>query len=190
MTLQYLTTEGVKAFCRNMKAVDDYEFLTQAAEFGERFIATRTARIFAVAGATATERTYWTPRGNVLRFHDCTEVTAIGTLATTAYVLEPLNALSWDGEARPYEQATLVSGCWPYSTQGTLTVTAKWGWAAIPERVKHAALIVAKEVVQNRDDVKLGIVDLGDIGAGVARTNSHVRGVINDYRRVEAFGIA
>ena len=67
------------------------------------------------------------------------------TLAPTAYVFEPLNALA-DGEA--VTRIRLNGGTWPSSPYGTpqVEVTAQWGWPAVPSPVKQATLQVAGEL--------------------------------------------
>jgi hypothetical protein len=153
------------------------------------------ARPFAVAGA-ATARVY-VPQGSIVRFHDCTTVTSIAvngsTVATTSYQLEPLNALSWSGQARPYEQARRIDGvCWYvgpyYYGNATVTVTATWGWTAIPDEVKQATLILGKDIAKNRD-VAFGIAAFTEYAAIRVRENSTVAALLADFRRDETLGI-
>jgi hypothetical protein len=151
-------------------------------------------RPFDVAGS-ATARVYVPHRG-IVRFHDCTTVTSIAvngsTVATTSYQLEPLNALSWSGQARPYEQARRVDGiCWyegPYPGKATVTVTATWGWSAIPDEVKSAVLILGKDIAKNRD-VAFGIAAFTEYAAIRVRENSTVAALLADFRRDETLGI-
>jgi hypothetical protein len=151
-------------------------------------------RPFEVAGA-ASARVYVPTRG-IVRFHDCTTVTSIAengsTVATTSYQLEPLNALSWSGQARPYEQARRIDGvCWYegwYPGKATITVTATWGWSAIPDEVKSAVLILGKDIAKNRD-VAFGIAAFTEYAAIRVRENSTVSALLADFRRDETLGI-
>lgn len=187
--MRYLDDQQLKAYAKNFLPTEDDEFIEAAANAAEDMIDQSCQRRFVVA-STSSPRVYQLPYDNVLRFHDCTSVESIAGVDTSSYRLEPLNGLSWAGESRPYEQARLMSGTWPFSTAETIAVTATWGWAAIPARITQAALIAAKEILDNREQVKLGIIGFTDVAGVVARTNPIVRETINHYRRVEAFGIA
>lgn len=193
--MRYLTTEQIKGYCRNELPTDDDEWFEVAGNHAEQFLDTSLKRRIAVAGSTATARVYVPNSWDRLRIHDATEITVVSnngtTISSTEYQLEPLNGMDWSGETRPYDEIVLTSGSWYLDgRRATATVTAQWGWAAIPDRITQAALIVAKEIVVNRDEVKLGLVGFSDVGGVVARTNPIVRDVIRDYQRVEAWGIA
>lgn len=192
--MRYLSTPQVQAYCRNEIPTDDEEWIETAGNYAEQFLDTALKRRIALAESTATARVYVPNSCDRLRIHDATEITVIsnnGTTITSGYQLEPLNGIDWAGEARPYEEIVLTSGAWyTDGRRATATITAKWGWASIPDRIVQAALIVAKEIVTNRDEVKLGLVGFSDVGGVVARTNPIVRDVIKDYARVEAWGVA
>ena len=190
---RYLTVEQIKAYCRNEIPTDDDEFVEAAGDAAEMALDAACQRRFAVAGA-ATARVFIPPCLDALRIHDCTTVTSVvnngSTVLAANYQLEPLNGLTWAGETRPYDQIRLLSGSWSRDgDEATTSITATWGWAAIPDRITQAALILAKEIITNRDEVKLGLVGFSDVGGVVARTNPIVRDTIKDYRRLESFGI-
>lgn len=172
--------------------VDDDDFLEVSRVAAENAVQHACQRPFEVA-SDASDRMY-VPRLDRVRFHDCTSVTSITAndeaVSSDDYQLEPLNGLSWSGQARPYEQARLHSGCW-YSDgeRATITVTATWGWAAIPDEVKAATLIVAKDVVKNKD-VSFGIAAFTEYAAIRVRENPTVGALLHSFRRVEAIGIA
>jgi len=191
--MRYLSQLKIKAYHRNEIPTADDEFIDEGGDGAEDFMDESCKRRFVVA-TSATPRVYAPRSGHILRIHDCTSITSVvnngATVAPADYQLEPLNGLTWSGEARPFEQIRLKSGSWFVDDgEATVTVTAAWGWAAIPARIKHAALIVAKEIITNRDEVKLGLVGFSDVGGVVARTNPIVRDAIRDYRRSETFGI-
>lgn len=193
--MRYLTAELVQAYCRNEITTDDYEWMQIAGDSAEAFIDDALKRRIEVAGVSASARVYRPNTCERLRVHDCTEITSVSNYGAVvpeeSYELLPLNGITWAGEPRPYEEIVLTSGSWvELGPRATVTVTAKWGWAEIPQRILQAALVVAKEYVINRDEVKLGLVGFSDVGGVVARTNPIVRDVIKDYRRVEAIGIA
>lgn len=152
-------------------------------------------RKFFVA-STGSERTYVPERySSVLRIHDCTTVTSVmenGTAVTvgTGYLKEPVQTISWSGEARPYEQLRrLLSPWYSYLGTGTVVVTATWGWLAIPPNVKQAAYIGAKELLDSRE-VKFGIAAISEFGPMRVRENPQVNKLVHPYRRQEAFGLA
>ena len=194
---RYLTVEQVKAYCRSEIPTNDDEFIEAAIDAAEMFLDESCARRFAVAG-TASARVFVPFSHELLRLPDFTSVTSItasgATVSASNYQLEPLNGLTLSGESVPYTTVRLLSGSWHTGAvndkEATVTVTAAWGWAAIPARVTQAALIVSKEIMNNRDEVKLGLVGFSDVGGVTARTNPIVRETINHYRRAEAFGLA
>jgi hypothetical protein len=106
-------------------------------------------------------------------------------LTAGQYQLEPLNALTLAGESVPYTSIRRITGSWNIDPAGEalVSVTASWGWTAIPDRITQAALIIAKEIITNRDEVKLGLVGFSDVGGVTARTNPIVRDTLNHYRR-------
>src|SRR5678816_2373102 len=67
------------------------------------------------------------------------------TFATTLtdYTLEPLNGIQRGRTGFPYRKIRLNSGTFTTSTvrRPTVQVTARWGWAAVPDAVTMAALI-------------------------------------------------
>ena len=192
---RYLTVEQVKAYHRSEIPTDDDEFIEAACDAAEAMLDQECQRRFVVA-TTATLRRYVPTNWERLRIHDCTSVTLISndgsTVAAADYQLEPVNGLTWAGETRPYDQVRILGGgsWWIDGYEATVSVTATWGWAAIPARIEQAALIIAKEIITNRDEVKLGLVGFSDVGGVTARTNPIVRDTIAAYKRVEAFGLA
>ena len=190
------TVEEVKAYARDETSTLNYEFIEQALNAAEAEINNGCARRFVVAGATATARVYAPESHELVRIHDCTEITSVvssgSTVSASSYQLEPLNGLTAAGLAVPYDRIRLLSGSWDTGSsnrrEATITVTAKWGWAAIPAQIKQACLVLAKDVLSNRD-VRFGLVAVTDAAGISARTNSVVRAAIEQHARVEAWGI-
>jgi hypothetical protein len=195
---RYLTVEQLKAYARNELPTEDDEWFDAAIDAAEATLDRECGRYFAVAGDTATTRRYTPESYQLVRIHDAAEVvsvTSAGSLVSAVdYQLEPVNALTIHGETVPYDRVRLLSGAWWIGSgnreEATVSVTARWGWAAIPPRIEQAALIIAKEIITNRDEVKLGLIGFSDVGGVVARTNPIVRETVAHYRRVESFGIA
>lgn len=173
----------------------DEAFIDRALDATDSGIHEFCQRTFTVAAEEASARTYVPTRADVLRIHDCTTVTSVveggATLtANTGYVVEPVQTVSWSGEVRPYTQVRRLGSCW-YMNQGlgTVVVTATWGWAAIPAAVKQAALIGAKELIDQRE-VRFGIAAVNDFGPMRVRANPALERLLAPYVRSEAFGIA
>lgn len=191
-----ITGDDLKNYMRNETvAVDDAPY-SLAAAGAEESVNGYCQRQFVVAGGAATARLFMAPRSpsEVLRIHDCTTITAVsdnGTaLAGTDWRAEPLNGLGWDGLAVPFEQLRRVSGYWflPVGT-ATVSVTATWGWATIPSKVKMAALIIGKDIVKQRD-INSGVAGFGEFGAVRVRQNAIAMGMLDGFRRIETMGIA
>ena len=72
--------------------------------------------------------------------------------------------------------------------EDTLSVTARWGWAAIPAEVSLASKLLTRDLLLARDTA-FGIVQVGDFSRRVA-ANGVVETLLAPLRRAEAFGIA
>lgn len=190
-----LTTEQVKAYHRSEIPTDDDEFIDAACDAAEATLNMETGREWVVA-STSSARVFVPESPCLVRIDDCTTVVSVSndgaTVASSDYQKEPLNGRSAGMPGVPYDRLRLLGGSVWYidGREATVSVTATWGWAAIPARITQAALIIAKEIITNRDEVKLGLVGFSDVGGVVARTNPIVAATIAHYRRVEAFGIA
>jgi hypothetical protein len=131
----------------------------------------------------------------LLWLDDCTSVTSIvenGTTLTvnTDYVLEPLNNLSPSGETVPYYAALRRSTNWyADDVRATVTVTAAWGWTAIPPQVVEMCKLVGKAYLEGRN-YALGVVALTEGGAFGVRETKLVKDAIKDYRSHKTWGIA
>lgn len=70
------------------------------------------------------------------------------------YELHPLNGLV-HGIYQPYNEIRAVSGSWFWRPilrrAGTVQVTAKWGWAAVPDEVVQATLQIAYQMYKLKD---------------------------------------
>lgn len=148
----------------------------------ERRVNEYCQRTFVVAGS-ASARTYVPSGTSILRVHDCTTLTAITvsgtTVDATTYQKEPV-AVSWSGQTRPYEQVRLLNSCWwiVYPGQATISVTATWGWAAVPDDVVEVTKLIGRLNVLRR---RMYVAD---------DEYAKVLAALKDLRRVEAFGIA
>jgi hypothetical protein len=177
----------------NSEVGEDEPGLGLAIKSAAAAINNRCARQFVLA-SSASARLFYGNGTEILRIDDCTSVTGITnnlvTVDAATWQLEPLNALSESGEPCPYEQIRRPWVYWyTFLPKATISVTATWGWPAIPDAIQQACLILAKDIWQMRD-VRAGVLGFDGYGAVRVRQNSTVAELINDYRRAEAWGIA
>lgn len=98
-------------------------------------------------------------------------------LAATAYETRPLNA---PGQGRPVTGLLLISGRWAAGT-ARVRVTAKWGWPAVPGKVKQATLLQAARLYKRRESPE-GVAGASDWGAvRVARIDPDVQALLAHY---------
>jgi len=190
-TPAYCTAEAFDDYISDEFASTEATLRLGALNAAERAINEYCNRSFPVAGS-ATAKLYVPSNTPILRIHDCTTVTAVtesGTAVTT-YQKEPV-AAAWSGLAKPYEQLLMLGSYWSQTGdagEATISVTATWGWAAVPDEVSEATKILGKDILQQRR-TSGNLIAVGDFGGSV-RINTYVKQLLNPLRRVEAFGIA
>jgi hypothetical protein len=114
------------------------------------------------------------------------------TWSSTYYQLEPLNGLGAGGLSVPYFRIRAVGGWFPSSHDGrpTLQITAKWGWAAVPDAVYNACLLMAARLFRRRNTPE-GFAAGESFGA--IRVSSKVDPdaamLLNPYRKVTGTGL-
>lgn len=116
------------------------------------------------------------------------------TLSASQYQLEiapnVTGPIGVSGRTWPYSRIRRLSGTWYMDPdrEATLTITARWGWAAIPPEVSLATKLLARDFLLARDTA-FGIVQVGDFSRRVA-ANGVVETLLSPLRRAESFGIA
>jgi len=144
--------------------------------------------------AVATARVFIPDGTQRLLIDDARAVTSVSVDSTavdsTLYQLEPLNNLSASGAYRPHERIFYLDSRWPISTRGkaSVSVTARWGWAAVPAAVTEATKIIGKDIVQQRQTVG-NLAAVGDIATSV-RLNTYVRELLRPFIHPDRYGIA
>lgn len=88
-------------------------------------------------------------------------------------ILDPaeVDPRPWDGVFKgqsgwPFFDLFRVTGCWSSKAlrrRAVVTVTAQWGWDAVPETVKNANLILAHRYYR-RKDAWAGVAGFGETG--------------------------
>lgn len=180
---RYLTVDEWKSWARDEVTVDDAE-VGAAIVAAQQYIDNACSRRFAVAGS-ASARVYTPDRPYTLIIDDCTTITSVvengTTLATTVYQAEPLNNLSSGGETVPFDRIKRLSGCWyRHGHEATVTVTATWGWAAVPFEVVEACKLMTKMILEGRD-TKFGVAGFTETAAVGQRFDTLLRPIVAQY---------
>lgn len=196
MATRYLTVANFKLWMRSEIPTADDTFCDQAIQAAETTLDNACQRRFEVASAT-TPRVFIPSGSNVQFINDCTAITSVvdngATLVSgTDYQKEPLNGLSSTGETWPYYRLRRLNGWWYSSTNtASLTITATWGWAAIPPEIYQACQIIAKDEFNQRDSgVGFGLVAVTEAGGVGSRENAIVRRAVINYAHPKSIGLA
>jgi len=179
ITNGYCTLAEVKAALRIIDSADD-TLLENAVEAASRRIDGECSRRF-YADANASARTYAATKNTLLPVDDISSTSGLvvkidadadGTFETTLtagvdYQLEPTNALA---QSRPIEQLRALDTGFPVAANGRalVEVTARWGWPAVPDAIREAAVLLASRQFK-RYDSPLGVAGFGDLGAIIVR---------------------
>ena len=206
ITNGYATRNQIKAALRIGTADNlDDDLIDNCAEAASRLIDGYCNRQFwAVASATPrvfqanTEFVcdvddFYTTTGFILKTSSFADGNFETTWETTDYQLEPLNGIL-DGLTWSYDKIRAVGNyLFPtvnanYGEQALVQVTAKWGWAAIPDPVTQACIIQASRIFK-RYDSPLGVAGFGDLGAiRVSRfLDPDMAQLVEPYRRMRMF---
>ena len=158
-------------------------------EFDVTTTASASARVFRPRTPTLTiTDDFWTTSSLVVKTDQGDDGTYESTLTiNTDFIVEPLNGME-DGITVPYRRLRAIAWVFPmWSTHASVQVTAAWGWAAIPDDVKQAALILAARIWKRKNSpegVLGGFQDFGPVRI-TARQDPDVVALLSDYRRAE-----
>jgi len=101
-----------------------------------------------------------------------------------AYALKPANAVA---QGRPYTH-TIVDPASTYTPTGArdeVTITARWGWASVPDAVQEATLLQANRLFK-RHDAPFGVAGSPQLGSELrllAKVDPDVAVVLTPYVR-------
>ena len=113
------------------------------------------------------------------------------TISATEYQLEPLNGIS-GGISQPFTRIRATGAfLFPVYQQrsvnldeASVQVAGVFGWSAIPDAVKQAAILVAIRTFK-RLDSPFGVAGFGDIGViRVGRTDPDVEALLMPFKKV------
>ena len=186
MADHHVNIDELKAFYKT--ETSDFDWLYQEAiDAAKQFLNDECHRTFAIAGNTATARSYVpTECNDTLWIHDCTEITSVvengvTLTANTHYWAHPLNGITRTGESRPYNKLVRWVVPWYTSEQKpTVVVTAKWGWPSLPAGYRMAHFVCAKAHMESRD-IRFGLAALSEAGGVTEREAKTVRDFVRHY---------
>jgi len=188
----YASAYDYKSFVRipDEDTTDDAE-ITLALAAAKAAIDMATNRSFDTTADTASERTYPVYYNkSISRYQadidDVATTTSFAVevndsaLTTDDYTLGPRNATA---KGMPYTVLTFSPGVVSAST--IIAVTAKWGWAAVPDAIKNATLLQANRLMKRRD-APFGVAGSPELGSELrllAKVDPDVDVLIRKYVR-------
>ena len=162
-------------------------FLNLAIDAAEASIDNLCGRYFTQDGATSA-RTYRaqpyylatsdisTATGLIVKTDTSADGSFDTTWASSDIQLEPLNNLA---QALPARYVRAVGN---YTFPVRVEVTARWGWAAVPDAIKQAALILSSRLF-NRKASPMGVIGVGDFGpVRISRSDPDIAAMLLQYR--------
>ena len=206
ITNGYCTLAEIKAFVNIVDSNDDNE-LEDAVNSASRQIDAYCGRKFYADGSTSakvyrTRNPYMvvvddisTSTGLVLKYDDSDDGIYETTVASTDFILLPLNGEAFGIDGLGFTSIELLTyGPHDYPTTHTnkrprVQVTANWGFAAVPEPVRQACLMLSSENFAMRN-TPLGIAGVGEFGVLAVRQNRQITRMLDPYRRGDSVGIA
>jgi|DEB3_MinimDraft_2_1074329.scaffolds.fasta_scaffold07643_2 hypothetical protein len=167
----------------------DDGLLAAALTSAEAAIDSWCRRTFVVPAAVST-RTFL-PWGQDLVVDDIATTVGLivvddtATLDNADLVLDPPNGVGPDGrDGWPYWRIRYADGSWwtRDANRRTVSVTAKFGWAAVPVAVKEATLVLASDLFHAKD-TRLGVAGFGEFGIIRIRENGLLQSLLANYVR-------
>jgi hypothetical protein len=206
ITNGYCTLPEIKAFVNISDSNDDAE-LEDAVNSASRQIDAYCGRKFYADGSTSakvyrainpyqvTVDDISTSTGLVLKYDDDDDGTYETTVDSADYLLAPLNGEAFGIAGLGFTSIELFTdGQHEFPTIKTnnrprVQVTANWGFAAVPEPVRQACLMLSSENFAMRN-TPLGIAGVGEFGVLAVRQNRQITRMLDPYRRGDSVGVA
>jgi hypothetical protein len=191
----YVALSELKSALGITVSTDD-AFLNLAIDSAEQSIDDLCGRKFSADGS-ASARTYRaqpylavtddisTLTGLVVKTDTSGDGTFDTTWASTDYQVEPLNNLLKTTPRSVNNLRAVGSYTFPVYGDGlaAVEVTAKWGWPAVPDSIKQAALMLASRLY-GRKASPMGVIGVGDFGpVRISRSDPDIAHLLMDYRR-------
>lgn len=178
----YCSLAELKAFLRITDVVDDAE-LGVAITAASRAIDQACNRQFGQTAAPE-ERSFPYDGTGIVEVEDIATTTGLvfDTLTTADMLFYPANALLLN---RPIEAIGFREGFSHTPTDGFASITATWGWPAVPDGIKQATLLQASRFHKRRD-APFGVAGSPELGSEIrllARLDPDVALLTNVYKR-------
>lgn len=187
----YVSASDLKAYLQINDTADDAQ-IAFAVTAASRAVDRHTNRQFGLVAAPEA-RTY-TARWDRERCRYVVDIddlmTAVGLTVTTAsgpitaYALQPGNAAA---QGVPWTRLVVDAGSSvkPTTEEDGVTVTARWGWSAVPPPVKQACLLQGARLFARRN-APFGVAGSPDLGSELrllAKVDPDVAVVLGPYVR-------
>jgi hypothetical protein len=193
--MAYITPSDLRDWTGARSGIDD-AIVTSLCASTSAAIDAYCGRTF-TADSVATARVFHSGSYSVTPIADAFSITAVatdlvglGTYATTwsvaDYYTEPLNGVGQNGHTGwPATRIMARQSKWFYPAKWPdVQVTAKWGWATVPDDVRQACLMLAAELLASKD-APLGIT-ASDVGGIQVRGNLRVQSLLNPFTTATA----
>lgn len=190
---RYATLADLKGYLAVNDSVDD-TVLEDALDSVSREIEDHCGRQFNQT-TTATPRRYRAEHGCLMQVDDLHTTTDLvvetdgdgdgvfeTTWSDTDFELEPLDGVVGGVPGWPFWTLRAVASRTFPSGRAAVRVTAQWGWAAVPEPVRQACLILAAETAKLKD-APFGVAGFGDYGAVRVKNNPMAAQKLQPYVR-------
>ena len=136
-----------------------------------------------------------TTTGLVVKYDDDDDGTYEETVSSSDYQVLPINGIVGGITGNPFYIIELISDGnheWPLdfsSNRPRAEITAKWGYASVPEQIKQATLMLASELFAMRN-APLGVAGVGDFGVVNIQQNREITRLIAPFRKGTVLGVS
>lgn len=203
----YATPVQFRSFVRDTSN-EDLATITQALLSASRKIEQVCGRHF----YQTTETQFFSPQRNkpwLLDLDDMDIATTTGLVVAVQWANESNYGETWtintDFVPEPRNQSVAGIDGWPYTTLrslaklwppqiadfylDTVKVTGTFGWAAVPDPIVHATLILAGEIYKSGDAI-FGVAGFDNFGAVRVRENPMVASLLQPYKKANTLMVA
>lgn len=208
LTNAYVTLEEIRSRLGGQVPADQSSALETAITSACRALDVFCGQQFYDSGS-ATARTF-TPRhhyrlkvdpfstvtGLVVKTDTAGDATYATTWASTDYEVDYFGGDFGQTMSAPFDTIRAIGAyCWPTANLRvrSVQITARWGWAAVPQSIAEAARILSVDMWKRKDTpfgIQTGTVDFGGLRIG-RDVMAQVESLVRSYVRVDRMvGIA
>lgn len=127
---------------------------------------------------------FWTTDGLVVEVDTRGDGTFPTMLASTDFQLHPINGIVAGQPGWPFDRIKFRNRYWSSHCMVDVRVTAKWGWATVPDNVKQATYLMANEAFAAKG-APLGVAGSNAFGDIRVREGTLWERKIRKYVRTE-----